>query len=53
MDCSRVIDIYTWEDHILQIKEGEFLQTTYCKVKHFYRKKLSTSHETAIQPAEQ
>jgi len=53
MDSSGVIDISIWEDHILQIKEGEFFQITNCKVKHFYGKKLSTSHETVIQPAEQ
>jgi len=49
MDSSGVIDISIWEDHILQIKEGEFFQITNCKVKHFY----GTSHETVIQPAEQ
>ena len=53
MDYSSVIDISIWEDHVLQIKEGEFFQITNCKVKHFYGKKLSTSHETVIQPAEQ
>ena len=53
IDSSRVIDISIWEDNILQIKEGEFFQITNCKVKHFYGKKLSTMHETVIQPAEQ
>lgn len=53
MDSSSVIDISIWEDQILQIKEGEFFQITNCKVKHFYGKKLNTSHETVIQPAEQ
>lgn len=51
MDSSGVIDILIREDHILQIKEGKFFQITNCKVKHFYGKKLSTSHETIIQPA--
>ena len=55
MDSSGEIDISIWEDHnfILQIKEGEFFQITNCKVKHFYGKKPSTSHETVIQPGEQ
>ena len=53
MDSSGVIDISIWEDHILQIKEGEFFQITNCKVKHFYGKKLSISLETIIQPPEQ
>ena len=53
MDSSGVIDISIREDHVLQIKEGKFFQITNCKVKHFYGKKLSTSHETTIQPAEQ
>jgi len=52
IDSSGVIDISIWKDHILQIKEGEFFQITNRKVKHFYGKKLSTSHETVIQPAE-
>ena len=53
IDSSGVIDISVWEDHILQIKEGEFFQISNCKVKHFYGKKLSTSPETVILPAEQ
>lgn len=53
MESSSIIDISIWEDQILQIKEGEFFQITNCKVKHFYGKKLRTSHVTVIQPAEQ
>ena len=53
IDSSGVIDISVWEDHILHIKEGEFFQISNCKVKHFYGKKLSTSPETVILPAEQ
>ena len=53
IDSAGVINISVWEDHILQIKEGECFQMTNCKVKHFYGKKLSTSHETVIQLAEQ
>lgn len=53
IDSSGVIDISVWEDHILQIKEGEFFQISNCKGKHFYGKKLSTSPETVILPAEQ
>lgn len=52
MDSSRVIDISVWEDHIPQIKGGEFYRITNCKVKHFYGKKLISSHKTVIQPAE-
>ena len=53
IDSSGAIDISVWEDHIAQIKEKEFFQISNCKVKHFYGKKLSTSHETIIKAAEQ
>ena len=52
MDSSAVMDISIWENHIQEIKEGNFYKFTNCKVKHFFGKKLSTSPETVIQPAD-
>lgn len=52
MDSSAVMDISIWENHIQEIKEGNFYKFTNCKVKHFFGKKLSTSPETVIEPAD-
>ena len=46
------MDISIWENHIQEIKEGDFYKFTNCKVKHFFGKKLSTCSETVIEPAD-
>ena len=52
IDSSGVIDISIWENHIQQIKEGEFYKLTNCKVKYFFGKKISTCTETEIELAD-
>ena len=46
-----MLELSVWEEHINQVKEGEFFTITDCKLRFYYGKCLSTMRTTTVAEA--
>ena len=51
-DPSGTIGILVWDNHIQQIEDGGFYTLTNCKLKQYFGKRLATTLQTTVMPAE-